>query len=61
MTHGIDTDFLGRLSGYQLGRKRLLDVLLAATFHQAGVKRLIANNERDFKGFGCFEIVTFQT
>jgi hypothetical protein len=28
-------------------------------FHQAGVKRLITNNERDFRGFGCFEIVTF--
>ena len=53
------TDFLGWLSRYRLGRKRLLDTLLAATFHQAGVKRLITNNERDFKGFGCFEIVTF--
>ena len=61
MTHGIDTDFLGWLSRYQLGRKRLLDTLLAASFHQAGVKRLITNNERDFRGFGCFKIVTFQT
>jgi predicted nucleic acid-binding protein len=52
--------FVGWLSRYQLGRKRLLDTLLAASFQQAGVKRLITNNERDFRGFGCFEIVTFQ-
>jgi predicted nucleic acid-binding protein len=54
------TDFLGWLSRHQLGRKRLLDTLLAATLHQAGVRRLITRNERDFRGFGCFEIVTFQ-
>ena len=54
------TDFLGWLSRHQLGRKRLLDTMLAATFHQAGVKRLITNNERDFRSFGCFEIVPFQ-
>jgi predicted nucleic acid-binding protein len=53
-------DFLGWLSRHQLGRKRLLDTMLAATFQQAGVKRLITNNERDFRVFGCFEIVTFQ-
>ena len=55
------TDFLGWLARYRLGRKRLLDTLLAATFHQAGVKRLITNNERDFRSFGCFEIVGFLT
>jgi toxin-antitoxin system PIN domain toxin len=53
------TDFLGWLSRYQLGRKRLLDTMLAATFRHAGIKRLITNNERDFKIFGCFEIITF--
>ncbi len=54
-------DFTGWLSRHQLGRKRLLDTLLAATFKQAGVKRLITNNDRDFKVFGCFEIVNFAT
>jgi toxin-antitoxin system PIN domain toxin len=54
------TDFLAWLTRYQLGRKRLLDTLLAATFQQAGVKRLVTNNERDFKVFGCFEIVPFR-
>jgi predicted nucleic acid-binding protein len=53
-------DFLGWLSRYQLGRKRLLDTLLAATYQRAGIKRLISNNERDFAVFGCFELVTFR-
>lgn len=53
------TDFLGWLSRYQIGRKRLMDTMLAATFRRAGIKRLVTNNERDFKIFGCFEIVTF--
>jgi predicted nucleic acid-binding protein len=53
------SDFLGWLSSHRLGRKRLLDTLLAATFQQAGVKRLITNNDRDFKVFGSFEIVSF--
>jgi predicted nucleic acid-binding protein len=53
------TDLLGWLTRHRLGRKRLLDTLLAATFQQAGVKRLITNNQRDFKIFDCFEIVSF--
>lgn len=53
------TDFIGWLSRYQIGRKRLLDTMLAATFKQASIKRLVTNNERDFKVFGCFEIITF--
>jgi predicted nucleic acid-binding protein len=52
--------FLGWLSHYQLGRKRLLDSMLAATFQHHGVKRLITNNVKDFKVFDCFELVTFQ-
>ena len=60
MTHGIDTDFLAWLTRHQLGRKRLLDTLLAATFQNAGVKHLITNNERDFKVLGCFKILTFR-
>lgn len=54
------SDFLVWLTRYQLGRKRLLDTLLAATFHRAGVKRIITNNERDFKVLGVFEIVGFR-
>ncbi len=54
------TDFLAWLTCYQLGRKRLLDTMLAATFHRAGVKRIVTNNERDFRVLGAFEIVSFR-
>jgi predicted nucleic acid-binding protein len=54
------TDFTGWLARYQLGRKRLLDTMLAATFRQAAISRLITNNERDYSVFGCFEIISFQ-
>ena len=47
------------LTRHQLGRKRLLDTLFASSLQQAGVKKIITNNERDFKIFGCFEIVSF--
>ena len=53
-------DFLAWLTRYQLGRKRLLDTMLAATFHHAGVKRIVTNNERDFTVLGVFEIVSFR-
>lgn len=55
------SDFLGWLRRHQLGRKRLLDTLLASSFHQAGVKRLITNNERDYVAFGVFELVSFRS
>jgi predicted nucleic acid-binding protein len=54
------TDFLAWLTRHQLGRKRLLDTLLAATLQRAGVQRLITNNGRDFQAFGCFAIVEFR-
>lgn len=53
-------DFLGWLTRYQLGRKRLLDTLLAATFQRAGVRRLLSNNGSDYSVFGCFEVVAFR-
>ncbi len=34
--------------------------MLAAALHRSGVKKLIANDERDFNGLGCLEIVTFR-
>lgn len=53
-------DFLGWLSKYNLGRKRLVDTLLAATFYRAGIRKVITNNEADYQVFGCFELVTFR-
>lgn len=55
------TDFLSWLGRYRLGRKRLLDTMLAASFQSAGIKWLITNNDQDFKIFGAFEIVTFRS
>lgn len=53
-------DFFGWLLRHRLGRKRLLDTLLAATYQQAGIKRVLSNNDGDFRLFGCFEIVSFR-
>lgn len=54
-------DFFSWLTRHQLGRKRLLDTMLAATFQSAGVKRVVTNNERDFKVLGVFETVSFRS
>jgi predicted nucleic acid-binding protein len=54
-------DFFSWLTRHQLGRKRLLDTMLAATFQSAGVKRVVTNNERDFKVLGGFEMVGFRS
>lgn len=54
------TDFLSWLQVHGLGRKRLLDTLLAATFHRAGIRHIITNNDRDYRAFGVFEIVGYR-
>ena len=53
-------DFFVWLTRYQLGRKRLLDTMVAASFQSAGVKRILTNNGRDFKALGDFEILSFR-
>jgi predicted nucleic acid-binding protein len=52
--------FLAWLRQHRLGRKRLLDTLLAATFLEAGISRVLTNNGRDYEVFGCFEIVDYR-
>jgi len=42
---------------HQLGRKRLLDTLLAATYHHAGVWNILTMNPGDFDIFGAFTCV----
>jgi predicted nucleic acid-binding protein len=49
--------FLTWMEGHRLGRKRLLDTLLAASYHRAGVRRLATTDWRDFAAYGVFEIV----
>ena len=39
---------------HQLGRKRLLDTLIAATWHCAGITEIYTLNPKDFAVFGQF-------
>jgi predicted nucleic acid-binding protein len=41
---------------YGLGRKRVLDTQLAATFYTHGITRILTSNSRDYRVFGCFEL-----
>lgn len=50
--------FLAWLKQYSLGRKRLLDTLLAATYRQAGVSSLLTTNPCDFAVLGGFTFIT---
>jgi predicted nucleic acid-binding protein len=50
--------FLAWLQQFSLGRKRLLDTLLAATYQQAGVQSLLTANPADFTVFGTFTCIT---
>jgi predicted nucleic acid-binding protein len=42
---------------YDLGRKRVLDTQLAATFYTHGITRILTSNARDYQVFGCFELI----
>ena len=42
---------------HALGRKRLLDTLLAATYLSNGIRSLVSTNTRDFRVFGRFSVV----
>jgi predicted nucleic acid-binding protein len=46
--------FHGWMRRHQLGRKRVLDTLLAATYRAAGVTSLLTLNAADFAVFGEF-------
>jgi predicted nucleic acid-binding protein len=50
------TLFFGWLREHDLGRKRLLDTLLAATYASNDVRSLLTSNARDFSVFGRFEL-----
>jgi predicted nucleic acid-binding protein len=49
--------FLTWMHEHRLGRKRLLDTILAASYHRAGVTRLATTDWRDFERYGVFEVV----
>ena len=50
--------FIGWLQQFSLGRKRLLDALLAATYHHAGISSLLTTNPHDFAVFGVLQCMT---
>ena len=50
--------FLAWLQQFSLGRKRLLDTLLTATYRQAGIQSLLTTNPADFTIFGVFQCIT---
>lgn len=52
--------FLTWVDELRLGRKRLLDTLLAASLHSACVRRIAATDWRDFDVFGVFEILRLE-
>lgn len=58
---GSVRQFLTWLQQFALGRKRLLDTLLAATYQQAGIKSLLTTNPADFGAFGIFTCITPKT
>ncbi len=46
--------FFAAMTKHQFGRKRVLDTLLAGTFHSAGITSLLTLNPADFGVFGEF-------
>jgi predicted nucleic acid-binding protein len=46
--------FLGWLGEHRLGRKRLLDTMLASTMQAGGVTSILTLNRNDFAVFGTF-------
>lgn len=59
---GADTlsmsTFFAWMRQHRLGRKRILDTLLASTFREAGVQSILTTNSRDFAVLGGFVCVT---
>ena len=51
------TQFLAWMNGHGLGRKRLLDTLLAATYYGSGITTIATSNARDYRTFGVFELI----
>lgn len=50
------SQFMAWIQQHRLGRKRLLDTQLAATYHAAGIVSMLSTNARDFHVYGCFDV-----
>ena len=51
------SQFVTWMQAHGLGRKRLLDTLLAATYYRSGITRIVTSNARDYRVFGVFELI----
>ena len=49
--------FLEWITEHGLGRKRLLDTMLAATYFANGITSILTSNARDYRTFGVFELI----
>jgi len=49
--------FVDWMQRHRLGRKRVLDTLLAANYYSAGIKRIATTDWRDFRIFGLFDVI----
>jgi predicted nucleic acid-binding protein len=58
---GATRQFLVWLAQFSLGRKRLLDTLLGATYRQAGINSLLTTNPSDFGVLGVVTCITPKT
>jgi predicted nucleic acid-binding protein len=61
VVHVFPTDdscrlFLKWMSEHRLGRKRLLDTLLASTYFAHGIRSILSSNARDYTVLGCFDV-----
>lgn len=50
--------FFEWMKTYRLGRRRILDTMLAATFYSNQIERIVTSNSADFEQFGVFQILT---
>ena len=50
--------FWSWMNEFKLGRKRLLDTMLAATYFSHGVHAILSSNARDYTTFGCFHVIS---
>jgi len=41
---------------HRLGRKRILDTMLAATYFANGIKDIVTSNARDYSVFGVYQV-----
>jgi predicted nucleic acid-binding protein len=51
-------EFFDWMRQHNLGRNRILDTLLAATYKVAGIGSMLTTNARDFTVFDSFQLIT---